>query len=391
MTENLYFDNGATTQVDPRVVEEMLPYWTKYYGNPSSLHAIGREAKDAIEQCRKTMAEFLGANGDEIIFTSSGTESNNMALKGIAFANKNRGNHIIVSSVEHDCVLNTCKWLQKQGFSVTYLPVDADGMVDVAMVQQSITAQTILVSIMQANNEIGTIQPIAEIGDLCKQQGVYLHTDACQTFGKIPLQVDKFNVDLATISAHKIHGPKGIGALYVKRGVIIEPLLHGGGQERGLRSATENVAAIVGFSKAAELCMTNLGQENQRIVKLRDKIIDTILDRVAVAYLNGHRVKRLPGNINFGFHGLEGEAIKILLKLDEEGISVSSGSACSSNEAENKPSHVLLAIGKNPVEARGALRITLGRFTEEKHIDYFLTKFFEVLQGLKSISTFGLI
>lgn len=385
--KEIYFDNGATTEVDARVIEVMLPCLNKSYGNPSSLHRLGREAKDLVETARHVIASTIQAKDEEIFFTGSGTEANNMALKGIAYANRHRGKHIIVSSIEHDCILNTCKWLQKQGLNVTYLPVSSGGLVDPKQVEQNITTNTLVVSVMHANNEIGTIQPIAEIGSICKQHGVYFHTDACQSYGKIGFSVD-MNVDLATLSAHKIYGPKGIGALFIKKGIILEPLLHGGGQERGMRSATENVPYIVAFAKAATLCFENIDDEQKRLINLRDKIINNILERIPVAYLNGDGENRLPGNINFGFHGLEGEAIKLLLELDQAGVAVSSGSACSSNEAENKPSHVLQAIGRNPIEARGALRIGLGRFTTAEDVDTFLDVFFDKFKELRSISTY---
>lgn len=384
--QEIYFDNGATTAVDQRVINEMLPYWNRVYGNPSSLHRFGREAKDTVEKSRHNVASSIGAHDDELFFTGSGTEANNTALKGIAYANKHRGNHFIVSRIEHDCIINTCKWLQTQGFEVTYLPVDSKGLVDIETIRKNITKSTLAVSVMHVNNEIGTVQPIAEIGALCKQHGIYFHADACQSYGKIKLDINHDNIDLATISAHKIYGPKGIGGLFIRNGVKIEPLLHGGGQERGIRSATENVAGIVGFAKAAELCFADYIEEAQRLTILRDKIINTISERIEVAYLNGDSTKRLPGNINLGFHGLEGEAIKLLLELDQAGVAVSSGSACSSNDAENKPSHVLQAIGLNPIEARGALRIGLGRFTTTKNVDDFLEVFFRVFKKLRPIS-----
>lgn len=383
--EEMYFDNGATTRVDPRVVEAMFPYFSKSYGNPSSLHRFGRETKDAVDRSRQIIANTMNVHTTELFFTGSGTESNNMALKGIAYANKQRGNHFIVSSIEHDCIINTCKWLQSQGFNVTYLPVNSKGFVDLEQLRKSITKNTLAVSVMYVNNEIGTIQPIAEIGSICKQYGIYFHTDACQSYGKIDFDFGNSDVDLVTISAHKIYGPKGIGALFVRSNVVIEPLLHGGGQERGMRSSTENVPEIVGFAKAAELCFQDLASEQQRLTVLRNKIIDNIFNKLPNAYLNGDDIKRLPGNINFGFRGLEGEAIKLLLELDQAGVAVSSGSACSSNDAENKPSHVLQAIGLNPVEARGALRIGLGRFTDEQQVDHFLDIFFDRFKKLRPI------
>ena len=378
-------DNGATTMVDPRVVDEMLPYFTKLYGNASSLHAFGQDVREAMEDSRSKIASFLGAKPREIVFTSSGTEANNLAIKGVAYANRKRGRHIVVSSIEHDCILNSCRWLAAQGFEVTYLPVDRQGLVKPESVEAALRKDTVLVSVMHANNEIGTIQPIQAIGSICREHGVYFHTDACQTFGKIPVDVDGHNIDLATINAHKIYGPKGVGALYVKDGVEIEPWEHGGGQERGLRSATENVPGIVGFAKAAGLCFENLEKEARRLLGLRDRIIDETLKNLDFAYLNGHRIKRLPNNANFGFDGYEGDAIRLMLKLSDAGIAVSTGSACSSNSSG--PSHVLTAIGLNPLQARGSLRVTLGRFNTEDEVDYFIRTLPGAVSSLRAVST----
>lgn len=380
----LYFDNAATTPIDHRVVDEMLPYLTTNYGNPSSLHSFGFEANEVLNRSRKIIAQSINAQLNEIAFTGSGTEANNLALKGVVYANRHRGNHIIVSTIEHDSILNTCKWLERQAIKITYLPVDSTGIVDIEQLNDSITNDTILVSIMSANNEIGTIQPIEKIGKLCRERGVYFHSDASQAYGKIKL--DFSTADLVTLSSHKIYGPKGVGAIFIRQGVRLEPLLHGGGQEFGLRSSTENIAGIVGFAKAIALCGCEIETEISRISSLRDRVIAEIINNISVAYLNGHATQRLPGNINIGFAGLEGDAIRLLVELDKAGIAISSGSACSSNEY-NAPSHVLQAIGRNPVEARGALRITLGRFNTAEQVDKLISVFFKVFNKLKSVST----
>lgn len=378
-----YFDNAASTQIDERVLAAMLPFFGEKYGNPSSLHIKGQEARDAIEQARTDLAATLNASREEIIFTSGGTEANNFAVKGGAFANRHRGNHLIVSAIEHDCVLNSCKWLETQGFSVTYLPVDADGRIDVNRFHESLRPETIMVSIMHANNEIGVIQPLDEIGALCRERGVYFHTDACQSFGKIPFDVERLNVDFATINAHKIHGPKGVGALYIRSGAAILPWQHGGGHEFGLRSATENVPGIIGFAKAAQICATEMSHELPRLHTLRDRAIDDIFAAIPSAYLNGHRTLRLPTNINVGFDGFEGQAPNLLMALDKRGIIVSTGSACSSHQ--NKTSHVLAAIGRNPLQAIGALRITFGRFTTTEDIEYLLEILPDAVNNLHSL------
>ena len=390
MGKRIYLDNSASTRVDSLIVEEMLPYFTDYYGNASSLHSYGREAKEVMEKSRVKLASYIGAKPEEIIFTSGGTESNNLALKGIAFANRKKGKHIIVSRIEHDCILNSCRWLKTQGFEVTYLPVDKYGFINLNQLEDQISGDTILVSIMHANNEIGTIEPVEEIGMICRAHGVYFHTDACQSFTKVPIDVRTQNIDLASINSHKIYGPKGVGALFVRKGVEIEPWLHGGGHEQGLRSSTENIPGIAGFVKAAELCNEEFEPEIKRLKYLRDKIISKVLTNVNDAYLNGHGNVRLPNNVNFGFYGFEGEAIRLLLELDAMGIAVSTGSACSSNQAESKPSHVLAAIGLNPVQARGALRVTLGRYNTEEEVDYFLDALPKALKTLKSISSINI-
>jgi len=371
MKQKIYFDNASTTCTDSRVVDAMLPYFDDLYGNASSLHTFGTRAKEALDRSRAVIAACIGAQPGEIFFTSGGTEANNMALKGIAFANRSKGNHIIVSSIEHDCILNSCRWLEKQGFYVSYLPVDSYGIVDLKALEKLINSKTILVSVMYANNEIGTIEPVDEIGDICRKFNVPFHTDACQAFGKIPVNVNSSSVGLMTINSHKIYGPTGVGALYVRKGISIEPLLHGGGQEGGLRSTTENIAGIVGFAKASELSLEEMENEIPRLTHLREKIAGYLQSNFEGMYINGHPVNRLPGHLNFSFSGLEGETIRLLLLLDETGIAVSAGSACSSNDKTNSASHVLRAIGLNALEARGAVRLTLGRFNTDKEVELF--------------------
>ncbi|VVB77136.1 Cysteine desulfurase IscS 2 [uncultured archaeon] len=365
----------------------MLPFFTEQFGNPSSLHSFGRQAKEAVNNARSEIASSIGAKPDEIVFTSGGTESNNFALKGVAFANRSKGRHIIVSSIEHDCIMNSAGWLASEGFEVTYLPVDKCGIVDPADLESAIRKDTTVVSVMHANNEIGTIEPIAELGRICGERGVYFHSDACQSFGKVPVDVNKQNLNLLTINAHKIYGPKGVGALYIREGTKISPWQHGGGHEFGLRSSTENVTGIVGFAKAVELCRKEFDTEVPRLTGMRDRIIDSTLAETPVAYLNGHRTLRTPNNVNLGFHGYEGESIKIMLDLDDAGIAVSTGSACSSNHAQSTPSHVLKAIGLNPIEMRGSLRVSLGRFNTKEEVDIFLETLPKVLGSLKSISS----
>lgn len=385
MNQRIYLDNAATTCLDERVLQAMLPFYSKYYGNASSLHHFGTHAKVELEKARASIASSIGADSNEIYFTSSGTESNNWALKSIAHANRNKGRHIIVSTIEHDCILNTCKWLEEEGFFITYLPVDSSGIVDLDTLKKVINPKTILVSVMHANNEIGTIEPIEEISRICSHHNVYFHSDACQSFGKIPLDVNELSCDLITFNSHKIYGPKGVGALYIRKGVNISPLLHGGGQESGLRSSTENLPGIVGFSKAAELCLNEMGNEARRQKALREKLTRFIFDNFDNAYINGHEELRLPGHLSFSFHGLEGETIRLLLTLDELGISVSAGSACSSNDKTHNASHVLQAIGLNPFEARGAIRVSIGRFTTENEINEFTRALREVFNTLTSI------
>ncbi len=382
MKKRIYLDYAATTPVDPRVVKAMSPYFTGLFGNPSSLHSFGNEAKDALDKSRETIAKAMKADPREIIFTSSATESNNMVLKGVAFANKEKGKHILVSSIEHDCILNSAEWLKKQGFETEKIPVDKFGMVDPEVVRKMIRKDTILVSVMHANNEVGTIEPITEIGKVCREKNVYFHTDAAQSFGKVPIDVQKMNVDLLTASSQKMYGPKGIGCLFIKKGVRIDPLLHGGGQEFGKRSSTSNVALAVGFAKAVEICVSEMSEESKRLIGLRDKLIKALLKEIPDSHLNGHPKKRLPNNVNMRFSYVEGESI--LFQLDALGVAVSTASACSSPKLE--PSHVLMAMGLKHEEAHGSMRVSMGRWTTEKDIDYLIKVLPGVISKLRRIS-----
>ena len=386
MTRNkrIYLDYAATTPVDPRVVAVMLPYFTKKFGNSVSLHEFGRETKEALEKSRKVVSQFINASSDEIIFTSSATESNNLALKGVAFANKNRGKHIIISKIEHDCILESSRWLTKQGFKLTMLPVDRYGLVNPQDVKKAITKETILVSVGHANNEIGTVQNITKIGQICRQKGVYFHTDASQSFGKIPINVLEMNIDLLTASSHKIYGPKGAALLFIRTGVLVEPIIHGGGHERNLRSSTVNIPAIVGFAKAVEICQKEMKKEGERLSKLRDKLTKSILITIPHSFLNGHPKARLPNIANFYFSFVEGEAI--VTELDYYGVAASTASACAS--AKLAPSHVLISCGLKPEQAHGSLRISLGRWTSEKDINYVIEILPEIIKKLRKISPF---
>ena len=377
----VYMDYAATTPMDEQVLEAMKPYLSKRYGNASSIHSYGLEARKALEDSRHTIADLIKAKDEEIIFTGSGTESNNLAIKGVAFANRSKGRHIVTSDIEHDAVLEPCKWLREQGFEVTVLPVDRYGLVHVAAVENAIRKDTILVSIMHANNEIGTIEPIAEIGKICHDHGVYLHSDAVQTFGKVPTDAEKMNVDLLSTSAHKLYGPKGVGCLYVRRGVKIEPLIHGGGHEFGLRSSTENVAGIVGFAKAAELRKREMSAELKRLTRLRDMLIRDVL-KIGDVFLNGHPRQRLPNNANFWFKSVEGESL--VLHLDMNGVAASTGSACSSKSLE--PSHVLMGIGLKHEQAHGSLRLTLGKHNSIADVDYVVGIVAEAVDKLRAMS-----
>ncbi len=370
----IYFDHSATTPVDREVAAAALEYMTEKFGNASSIHAFGREARKAVEEAREKVAALIGATAKEIFFTSGGTEGDNLAIKGVAFANRKKGNHIITSAIEHHAVLHTCEYLEKHGYTVTYLPVDEYGMVRVEDVKNAITDKTILITIMLANNEVGTVQPVAEIGRIAREKGVYFHTDAVQAVGNYPIDVQAMNIDLLTMSGHKFHAPKGIGALYVRRGVRIESVQHGGGHERNLRAGTENVPGIVGLGKAAEIARRDMDKKVAHLSKLRDRIIGEVMAKIPHVKLNGHPTVRLPGNANFSFLFIEGESL--LLNLDLKGIAASSGSACTSGSLD--PSHVLLAMGLPHEVAHGSLRITLGKDNTEADVDYFL----EVLPGI---------
>jgi cysteine desulfurase len=379
----VYMDYAATTPVDPRVFKAMKPYFSEKYGNSVSLHKQGREAKEALEQSRKTIAEMINAKPNELIFMGSATESTNMALKGIAFANRKKGKHIVTSKIEHHCVLEPARWLEKQGFEITRLPVDKFGFINTNQLEKAIRKDTILVSIMHANNEIGTIQDIEKIGKICKEKGVYFHSDAAQSFGKIPIDVKKMNVDLLSISSHKMYGPKGVGGLYIKKDTKIEPLLHGGGHEFRKRSSTVNVAGIVGFAEATRIQQKEMDSDAKNQTLLRDKLINELL-KIEDAHLTGHPTKRLPNNASFWFAYIEGESL--LLQLDMNGVSASTGSACSSDSLE--ASHVLLAIGLKPQEAHGSLRLSLGKYTTDEEVDYVLEVAPKSVERLRQISPF---
>lgn len=380
--KRIYLDHAATTPMRPEVIEEMLPYFRERFGNASTLYSYGQEAKDAMNAAREKVASLINAKPSEIVFTSGGTESDNFAISGIAWANQKKGNHIITSSIEHHAVLNICKYLEERGFEVTYLPVDNHGLVTPEDVKKAIGKETILISIMHANNEVGTIEPIEEIGEIAREEGIYFHTDAVQTFGHIPLDVTKLNVDLLSASAHKLYGPKGVGALYIRKGVRIVPFLYGGDQEEKRRASTENVAGIVGFGKAAELAMNEMDEEIKHLIPLRDRLIKEILEKIKYTRLNGHPVQRLPGNVNISVEFIEGESM--LLQLDMYGVCASSGSACTSSILE--PSHVLTAMGIPPEIAHGSLRLTLGKDNTIEDIDYILEVLPSIVERLRAMS-----
>jgi len=379
----IYLDNAATTRVDDKVAEAMQKYLTESYGNPSSLHFKGQEAKRGLDEAREIIAKAIGAKFKEIVFTGSGTESNNLAIKGLFWQNqkdKTGKNHIITTKIEHDCVLNSCKWIESQGGKVTYLDVDEEGFINPQEVADAITDKTILVSIIHGNNEVGTIQNLREIGKICHERGVLLHTDACQSFTKVDLNVKKDNLDLVTLNAHKIHGPKGVGALYIREGIKLTPLLHGGGQEFKIRSSTENVPGIVGFGKSVKIVGWGYVKN---LTKLRDYFIKRVTEEIPNVSLNGATGdKRLCNNINLCFHNIEGEAIGSFLDVD--GISVSTGSACSSKSLD--PSHVLLALGKTPLEANSSIRISISKYTTKEELDYALEKLKKTVEKLRKIS-----
>lgn len=374
-------DNAATTPVSPAVLKKMLPYFSECYGNANSIHSTGLDARKALNAARKKVAAALNCNPEEVYFTSGGSESDNWALKGVAFANRKKGNHIITSAIEHHAILHTCEWLEKQGFEITYVPVDADGLVNPADVEAAITDKTILISIMAANNEIGTIEPIEEIAKIAHAHHVLFHTDAVQAIGAIPVDVRAIGCDLLSLSGHKFHGPKGVGALYIKQGTRIDNLIHGGAQERGRRASTENVAGIVGMAEAIELATANIPEKAARISALRDQLIDG-LTALPYVRLNGHRTKRLPGNVNVSVRFIEGESL--LLRLDLAGVAASSGSACTSGSLD--PSHVLLAIGLPHEIAHGSLRLSLSDTTTQEEVDYVLSVLPGIIEYLRDMS-----
>lgn len=378
----IYLDHMSGMPIDKRVLDVMRPYLDTHYGNPSSTHGFGNEARQAIDDARNKVATLVGAETKEILFTSGGTESNNLAIKGVAYRNKNKGNHIITSSIEHMSVINPCKDLSKQGFNVTYLPVDPYGTVDVEALKDAVTDKTILVSIMYANNEIGTIEPISEISEIIHDKGGLLHVDAVAAAGQIRIEVQKDNIDLLSLSSNDLYGPRGTGALYVKTRTRIQPIILGGGQERGIRSGTENVAGIAGMGAAAELATSEIPLEAARLTKLRDRFIQELLESIPKSYLNGHPTKRLPNNVNIRFSYIEGESL--LLSLDMEGVAASSGSACTSKTLE--PSHVLLATGLKHEEAHGSLLFTLGRQNTDEDVTYVVEVLPGIVKRLRAIS-----
>lgn len=380
--KQIYMDHGATTPVDPLVVDAMLPYFTETFGNASSLHSFGQEATIALEQSRQQVAASIGAKPEEIIFTSGGTESDNLAIKGIAYRNSGKGKHIITSTIEHPAILNTCAYLEKEGFDVTYVPADSDGIIDMDELKKAIRDDTILISVMHANNEIGTIQPISDISKLAKEKSIYLHTDAVQSFGKIAVNVDELGVDMLSMSSHKIYGPKGVGALYVRKGTPLQALAHGGSHERSMRAGTENISGIVGFAKAVALADERLVDDEKHMTQLRDSLIGKVMDSIDDVELSGHPTNRLPNNVNLRFSFIEGESM--LLFLDMKGIAISTGSACSSKSLE--PSHVLTAIGLRPEDSHGSLRITLGKDNTHEEVDYVVDALVEVVGRLRAMS-----
>ncbi len=382
--KKIYLDNNATTRMREEVLEAMLPFYKDVYGNASSVHEFGRTARKAVDDARAKVASLLGASGaDEVVFTSGGTESDNFAIKGVAHALKRqRGRHIITSSIEHHAVLNTCKFLEKEGYETTYVGVDRDGVVNVDELKGAIKEGTILISIMLANNEVGTIEPVREIGEIARDKGIIFHTDAVQAMGKVPVDVSRLNVDLLSLSGHKIYGPKGIGALYIRKKTKITPILQGGHHEMNKRAGTENVAGIVGLGRASELAKQELRKESEYVMELRDHLYTGIVERIKFVRLNGHPEKRLPNTVNVGFKYLEGESI--ILNLDMEGVAVSTGSACTSGSLE--PSHVLTAMGVDPADTQGSIRFSLGRDTTKEDIDYVVRVLPPIIQRLRAMS-----
>jgi len=380
--KRVYLDHNATTPTHPEVVKAILPYYKEVFGNASSVHQFGQQARKAIDEAREKIANFIGASPEEIVFTSGGTEANNLALKGVAYANERKGKHIITSSMEHHAVLNPCKYLEKKGFKVTYLPVDKYGLVDPEKVRRAVTKETILISIIHANNEVGTIEPVAEIGKIAKEIGIYFYTDAVQTVGKIPVNVNELNIDLLSLSGHKIYGPKGIGVLYIRKGTRIQPLIQGGHHELNRRAGTENVPAIVGLGKAIEIAKATMEKESMRLTNLRNKLCSGIGEKIDYVRLNGHPGRRLPNTLNMSFEFVEGESM--ILSLDLEGIAVSTGSACTSGSLE--PSHVLKAMRVDPAVAQGSIRFSLGKDNTEEDIDYVLEVLPEIVTRLRAMS-----
>ena len=378
----IYLDNAATTRMKKEVLDEMIPYFIDKFENPSSIYSPSREINKSIEEARKVIADSINADSKEIYFTSGGSESDNWAIKGIALLRKDKGKHIITSKIEHHAVLETCKYLEKEGFEITYLDVNEDGLISLEELENSIREDTILVSIMSANNEIGTIEPIKEIGEICKKHNVLFHTDAVQAYGNIKIDVNEMNIDLLSTSAHKLHGPKGIGFLYVRKGTMLNPLIHGGSQERGKRAGTTNAPLIMGFKKAVELKFKDMDKNNKYVIELRDYLIKRIENEIPYCKLNGSRDKRLPGNINFSFIFIEGEGM--LLKLDALGICASSGSACTSGSLD--PSHVLLAIGLPHATAHGSLRISINEENTKEEIDYLVDNLKKIIKDLRDMS-----
>ncbi|KIR02389.1 Cysteine desulfurase [Lachnospiraceae bacterium TWA4] len=382
MNKTIYLDNAATTQVYDEVFEAMKPYFTEYYGNPSSIYSFAGTAEKGVDEAREIIANAIGAKANEIYFTGGGSESDNWALKATCDAYKKKGNHIITSNIEHHAILHTCEYLEKNGFEVTYVPVDENGFVKLDELEKAIRPETILISVMAANNEIGTIQPLKEIGEIAHKHDVLFHTDAVQAFGHIPMNVDEMNIDMLSASGHKVHGPKGIGFLYIRKGVKIRSFIHGGAQERKRRAGTHNVPGIVGMGKATELAVANMEENMAYEIKLRDHLIERVMAEIPYTKLNGDRVKRLPNNANFSFEFIEGESMLIL--LDNKGICASSGSACTSGSLD--PSHVLLAIGLPHEKAHGSLRLTLSEKTTLEDIDYVVDELKPIIERLRSMS-----
>ena len=380
--KRIYLDHNATTPLHPEVLEAMLPYYKEAFGNPSTIYSFGQETRKATDEARETVANLIGASPEEIIFTSGGTEADNLALKGVPAALEKKGKHIIASSIEHHAVLSTLKYLEKRGYKVSFLPVDEHGWLDPGEVEEAITSQTVLISVMHANNEVGTIEPISEIGEIAQKAGIYLHTDAVQTIGKIKVNVDDLKVDLLSLSAHKFYGPKGVGALYVRKGTRIYPLLHGGYQERRRRAGTENVAGIVGLGKSAEIAPKEMVQQSRRESNLRDRLEKMIRENINHCQLNGHPTQRLPNTLNISFEFIEGESL--ILNLDLKGIAASTGSACTSGSLE--PSHVLMAMGVAPEIAQGSIRFSLGRDNRKEDIDYTVENLVEIVTRLREMS-----